>query len=123
MKGEWGVPIALQQPPLGQVRQWPRERGKSHNTLSEMSLGLGAGAEKGAGEAREQGNGLSMSQRGLPEREREGTEIRRGGSRAGIKRMRVWQSEECSSKTPLPPGPAQGSFWQIGGRKTFAMKR
>lgn len=73
----------------GLVCRWPREKGESCNELSEESLGLGAGGEKGAREAREQGDGLSVPQTGLLEREREGTEIRRGGSRAGIKGMRV----------------------------------
>ena len=72
LKGEWGVPIALQvtkatTTPWAGSPVAQGERQKPQHIVRDVP-GLGAGAEKGAGEAREQGNGLSVSQRGLPER-------------------------------------------------------
>lgn len=86
-----------------------RERGKGGNVVRDVS-GTGGGEGWSWRSPRAEGKGCLCPRGGLPEGERKGTETGRGGARAVIKGMRVWQSEACSSKTPPspPPGPAQG---------------
>lgn len=83
--------------------------GKDNSVVRDVS-GTGEGAWRGAGGgvvaggARLLREGAVYPRKGFPEREWKRMEIERGGPREIRKGMRIWQSEECFSKTlsPIP---------------------